>query len=83
MSLFYTVLVGIFFGIIYYVNMVKSIKDPYKNCSFSSNILTDILAFIVGLIIIYYGYIKYKNKVLILLGVAIITEHILQFTYKI
>ena len=75
------VLFGIIGGILYYYNMKLSIKKPYKNCSFVANKLTDILAFIIGGIICYYGFI-YNNRVLIFCGICIISEHILQFTYK-
>lgn len=73
---------GILMGTLYYMLMKYTIKDPYKNCSFVSSRLTDILAFIVGGIILYYGICVYKNNVLVTVGIAIITEHILQFSYK-
>jgi len=70
-------------GILFYYNMKKSIKDEDKNCSFVSNIYTDIIAFIVGALLIHLGYNKYKDDLLIILGIALITEHILQFSYKV
>lgn len=82
-ELVYNLIVGIIVGYFYYVNMKKSIKDHYKNCSFVANKMTDILAFIVGFILIYYGLYKYKDHVLLTVGVAITTEHILQFSYKV
>ena len=76
------IIVGVLCGVCYYVMMKNSIREPYKNCSFVANKLTDGLAFVVGAILIYYGYYKYEDNILILLGIAIITEHILQFSYK-
>jgi uncharacterized membrane protein len=75
-------ILGISMGVIYYFLMKNSIKDPYKNCSFVSNKTTDILAFMAGIVLLYYGFVKYKDNVLVALGLAIITEHILQISYK-
>ena len=75
--------IGIICGIFYYLNMRLSIKKHEENCSFVSNKLTDILAFIIGGMLIYYGLYKYNNINLSIIGTAIITEHILQFSYKI
>lgn len=47
--------------------MKSTIKEPYKNCSFASSIMTDILAFIVGGVLLYYGMYKYKDNVLVTL----------------
>ena len=80
-KIFYTI-IGVIIGIIYYNNMKDSIKDPYKNCSFVANKMTDYLAFLVGGILFHYGYNIYNNNLLILLGIAITTEHILQYSYK-
>lgn len=73
---------GIIVGYIYYLNMKNSIKEHYKNCSFVANKMTDYLAFLVGGTVLYLGYNKYNDNYLILVGTAIITEHILQFSYK-
>ena len=73
---------GVTIGIIYFINMRYSIKHPHKNCSFVTNKLTDILAFIIGIVLIYYGISIYNDNVLTIIGLAIITEHLLQFTYK-
>ena len=62
--------------------MRYSNKYPHKNCSFVTNKLTNILSFIIGGILIYYGTSKYNDNVLAIIGLAIITEHLLQFTYK-
>ena len=47
------------------------------NCSYISNIYTDILAFIFGIIIIIRAN-KYNDDILKLLGGVIIIEHIYQ-----
>lgn len=75
--------IGIIGGYIYYLNMKNSIKEHYRNCSFVANKLTDYFAFLVGGIILYLGYYKYNDNYLIIFGTGIITEHILQFSYKI
>ena len=63
--------------------MKNTIKDEHKNCSFVSSKITDILAFIIGFILIGIGYYKYDDNILIGIGIAIIIEHILQFSYKV
>lgn len=83
MNKYLIILIGVIVGVLYYYNMKLSIKKPYQNCSFISNIITDILAFLVGVVLIYYGFYKYDNNILIIIGIAIITEHILQFSYKV
>ena len=76
------IILGIFIGTLYYIMMKESIKNEHKNCSFVANKMTDTLAFIIGGILIHYGYNLYDDKILIIIGIAIITEHILQFSYK-
>jgi len=73
-------LVSFILGSIYYYIMESSIPLD-SNCSFISSIWTDILAFIVGMIVIYKGHI-YNDNILIILGAAIITEHIWQLFPK-
>lgn len=82
MNTLITLIIGIIGGFLYYYNMKDSIPEPHKNCSFVANIYTDILAFIVGAILIYYGMFLYNDHLLIILGIGAITEHILQITYK-
>ena len=77
------IIVGIICGIIYYYNMKNSIEPKHKNCSFVSNKMTDFLAFLVGFILIIRGVYIHDDNILIICGIAIITEHILQFSYKI
>lgn len=74
------ILLGILLGILYYYSMKDSLPKE-NNCSFIANKTTDILAFIAGAIVSYYGII-YENTVLLIIGVCIITEHILQLEYK-
>ena len=66
--------IGIIVGCIYYEMMEKSIPTE-ANCSYMATPMTDYLAFMYGIIVIYYGY-KYKNDILVFLGVTIIVEHI-------
>ena len=82
MHLDYAIILGVVFGNIYFSLMKNSIKEPNKNCSFVTNKVTDILAFITGGVIVHYGYNIYDNVVLLILGISIITEHILQISYK-
>ena len=71
------ILLGLIVGFIYFYIMEWSVPRE-SNCSYISNIWTDILAFVYGLIIIYFGY-SCKKHILLFLGTTIITEHILQF----
>ena len=79
MERFCYIILGFIGGLIYYHIIEKDIPRDV-NCSFVANIWTDLLAFVYGAIIIYYGFI-HKNNVLIILGTSIITEHRLQFFY--
>lgn len=74
--------ISIIFGYIYYMNMVKSIKDECINCSFVTNKLTDVIAFIIGFILINKGIYLYDDDIITIIGITIIIEHILQFSYK-
>ena len=74
-------IVGAIVGCMYYEMMRSTIKMPYKNCSFVSSVLTDVLAFIVGAIILYKGWVL-DELLLTACGIAITVEHILQFSYK-
>jgi len=71
------ILLGLIIGILYFYIMEWDVPRE-SNCSYISNIWTDILAFLYGIIIVYFGH-YYKNKILIILGITLITEHILQF----
>ena len=75
--MFSTIALGVLGGVIYFAIMEKDIPH-YTNCSYVANIWTDILAFIAGFIVIYYGYV-YNNRILTMVGTVIITEHIMQF----
>jgi len=74
------ILISFIVGSLYYYMMESSIPLD-SNCSFISSIWTDILAFIVGIIIIYRAYIHNDNYLTIIGGVIII-EHIWQFLPK-
>jgi Na+/H+ antiporter NhaD/arsenite permease-like protein len=71
------IIVAMIFGSLFYIMMSKSIPKEV-NCSFSANIWTDIGAFIVGAILVYYGIQVYDNCVITMIGVIIITEHLWQ-----
>lgn len=75
------IIISIIIGLLYYYNMSASIPKE-SNCSFSANIWTDIGAFIVGIAILYLGYYKYDDNILIVSGTAIITEHIAQLFHN-
>ena len=75
------IITGFILGTIYYLNMSTSIPKDV-NCSFVANIYTDIFAFIIGGILIYYGIFIYNDYILTIIGTAIITEHIWQFFYN-
>lgn len=75
------IIIGYLIGSFYYINMRNSI--PYdSNCSFLANVWTDIFAFIGGMIIAYRGYYINNDKLLTTIGIAIIVEHLYQFSYK-
>jgi hypothetical protein len=68
-------------GTAYYENMSRSIPKE-SSCSFSSNIWTDIGAFVVGAWLLGLGVFKYNDSVLTFLGTTIITEHIWQLVHN-
>lgn len=74
------IIISFIIGTIYYYLMESSIPRE-SNCSFISSPLTDILAFIASIIIIYKG-IHYNDQILIFIGGVIITEHIWQLLPK-
>lgn len=63
-------------GITYFYIMESSI-DTDVNCSYSASITTDVLAFIVGGVIMQKGYTGH-DPLLYLLGSSIVVEHIMQ-----
>ena len=73
-------LISFIIGTGYYFIMENSIPKE-SNCSFISSIWTDILAFIVSIIIIYRGNI-HKDSIIIGIGFLIIVEHIWQLFPK-
>ena len=68
------------FGSLYYYLMESTIPKD-STCNFIASPLTDIIAFITGIVIVYKGFIL-KDDVLIVLGGAIIVEHIWQVIPK-
>lgn len=79
---FNIMLTSIIFGYVYYKNMVNSIKDECINCSFVANKLTDVIAFLIGFILINKGIYEYDDDIITIIGITIIVEHILQISYK-
>jgi hypothetical protein len=78
------IIIGFIIGTIYYKQMSASIPKE-SNCSFSANIYTDIFAFICGIVLLYYGLTEndyYRSEMMIVIGVAIITEHIWQLVHN-
>tara|TARA_R110002074_G_scaffold223723_1_gene394735 strand:+ start:167 stop:406 length:240 start_codon:yes stop_codon:yes gene_type:complete len=67
-------------GTVFYNMMERSIPTE-SNCSYLATPVTDLLAFLWGALICYYGF-KYKNNILIYLGATIIVEHIYQVKRK-
>ena len=79
-NIFIVVLLSFILGSIYYYIMESSIPKD-SNCSFIASPLTDILAFIVGFIVIYKAN-KYNDNILAILGGAMVIEHIWQLFPK-
>jgi hypothetical protein len=77
------ILIGVGLGTAYYYNMSLSIPTE-SNCSFSANIWTDILAFIVGFMILIIGFRigSWESYVLMGTGTVIIVEHIWQLVHN-
>lgn len=75
------VLVGFIVGMLYYYNMSSSISKE-ANCSFVANVWTDIGVFIAGAYVLYAGWALHDNVLLIIVGTAIITEHIGQLFHN-
>jgi len=67
-------------GHVYFQIMESSIPTN-ANCSYMASPVTDLLAFIWGFIVIYYGII-YDNVILTTLGGSVIVEHIYQLKRK-
>ena len=79
MNKIFIILIGSLLGFVY--KYEKKYKKHYKNCSFVENKETYI-SFLSGVILIYLGFFKYDDNILIIIGMAIIIEHILQISYK-
>tara|TARA_B100001996_G_C18385868_1_gene487146 strand:+ start:75 stop:314 length:240 start_codon:yes stop_codon:yes gene_type:complete len=74
------ILLSIILGTIYYQIMESSIPTE-SNCSYMAAPVTDLLAFIWGAIVVYYGF-EYDNIILTTLGSTVIVEHIYQLRRK-
>ncbi len=76
----YPIIGAVIIGTMYYEMMERSIPTD-ANCSFMASPLTDYLAFLWGIIVIYYGQV-YKNNILVFMGATVIVEHIFQYMRK-
>ena len=68
-------------GSAFYVLMEKSIPRE-ANCSYLASPVTDILAFVWGFIVMWYGVYVYDNPILTGLGSTVVVEHIWQLKHK-
>ena len=73
-------ILSVIFGHIFYQIMEASLPTE-SNCSYMASPITDLLAFIWGFAIMYYGF-RYDNAILTVLGATIIVEHIYQLKRK-
>lgn len=76
----YVILISLLVGTAYYCMMEKTIPTE-KNCSFLASPMTDFLAFVWGILVVYFG-IRYDNEILTALGATVFVEHIWQLTRK-
>lgn len=76
----YAIIFSILVGTIYYQIMENSLPIE-SNCSYMAAPITDYLAFLWGVIVIYYGF-EYDNVILTILGTTVIVEHIYQLMRK-
>lgn len=76
-------LCGVLAGVAYFYIMDSSIPDMMRNnCSYTSGVVTDILAFAVGVILLWRGYV-HEDYIIFVAGTAIIIEHIIQLIPKV
>jgi len=75
------ILISLLAGTAYYYMMERTIPTE-KNCSFLASPMTDFLAFVWGILVIYFG-IQYDNEILTGLGASVIVEHVWQLTRKV
>ena len=76
----YAIILSILLGTVYYQIMENSIPTE-SNCSYMAAPVTDFLAFLWGVIVVYYGF-EYDNVILTTLGATVIIEHIHQLKRK-
>ena len=73
---------GILCGVAYFYIMDSSIDEQKrKNCSYVSGVVTDILAFVVGAILLWRG-VAGNDYIIFTCGMAIIIEHVIQLVAK-
>jgi hypothetical protein len=73
-------ILSVIFGHVFYQIMEASLPTE-TNCSYMASPITDLLAFIWGFAIVYYGF-RYDNAILTVLGATIVVEHIYQLKRK-
>ena len=75
------VALSVILGSAFYMLMEKSIPRE-ANCSYLASPVTDVLAFILGFIVMWYGVYIYDNPILTCLGSTVVIEHIWQLKHK-
>ena len=75
------VALSVIVGSAFYVLMEKSIPRE-ANCSYLASPVTDVLAFIWGFIVMWYGVYIYDNPILTGLGSTVVIEHLWQLKHK-
>lgn len=74
---------GVLCGVAYFYIMDSSIPEMMRNnCSYTSGVVTDILAFCVGVLLMWRGFAN-EDYVVFVAGTAIIIEHIIQLIPKV
>lgn len=69
-------------GVVYFFIMDSSIpKMKRENCSYTSGVVTDILAFLVGILLMWRGA-KSNDYIVFICGGVIIVEHVIQIFAK-
>lgn len=75
-------LCGVACGVAYFYTMHSSIpKMKRENCSYTSGLVADILAFVIGVLLMWRGFVA-TDYIVFVSGMAIITEHVIQIIPK-
>lgn len=73
-------LYSVIMGYVYFEHMNNTLPKD-SNCSFVASVYTDIVAFLVGGYLAYFGATR-KAPLVEIIGTAIIVEHALQLFYN-